>query len=337
VVARAARWLSFELGESVEVRCHRAELHLLRAGLQFSVSRDAPLVYMTMRSALDEHLALRAAAAGAHLRAPCELKALEVSSGSVTLATTCGPVSARFALGCDGVASLVARTFGVDEPARSIPACEWEVYVGERALQRFGPVARFDFGISPAGYAWAFPKADHLSVGVLQRRRGSLGCRPALHRYLQQLGVAEVEHIQRHGYALPDRPRVPAFAGGRVLLAGDAAGLVDPLLWEGISYAVRSGQLAADAIVAADFQPAAAMLAYVRGLRREVVSEMSLARILSRLMYDHPGIAHRLFRRHGNALCAAMGKVISGEASYRSLLSKPMHYARLLLPVSREA
>jgi geranylgeranyl reductase family protein len=329
VVARAARQLSFDLGDTVEVVCHRAELNFLDANLRFWVTRDTPLVYMTMRDRLDHHLLGRAAASGAEVVAPCAVEGVMQSPEAVHLATDRGPMTARFVVACDGAASATARSLGATVKEPKVPACEWEVYVGERTLERFGS-ARFDFGLFPGGYAWVFPKRDHLSVGMLGVRSGPLACRRRLETYLARLGVAEVVHLERHGHVLPGRPRTALLARGRVLLAGDAAGLVDPILWEGISYAVRSGQLAAASIRDAGLDPEIAARNYRRAVQHEVLSEISLARLLSRLVYHHARASAWLFRRRGKALCEAMGGVIAGEATYRSLLGRPSHYYRLL-------
>ena len=110
------------------------------------------------------------------------------------------------------------------------------------------------------GYAWVFPKANHLSVGA-----GTFGRRSAEGRgeaskdelarwivgYLDALGVpCPIEQIEFHGHPLPiwgGAEPIEAW-NGRILLAGDAAGLVNPLFGDGISYACRSGALAGKTI-----------------------------------------------------------------------------------------
>ena len=63
------------------------------------------------------------------------------------------------------------------------------------------------------------------------------------------IGLAP-QALERHGFVIPVRPRTGSLARERMLLVGDAAGLADPVTAEGISLAVRSGGLAADAIIA---------------------------------------------------------------------------------------
>jgi len=111
----------------------------------------------------------------------------------------------------------------------------------------------FDFSPIPGGYGWLFPKGDHINIGVgafapeSSDARLKAVTRTLLADYtLQKLGVplpAEVtgQHLGMGGHAYVPR--------GRVLLAGDAAGLVDPLTGEGIHSAIVSGQAAAAAIL----------------------------------------------------------------------------------------
>jgi flavin-dependent dehydrogenase len=109
----------------------------------------------------------------------------------------------------------------------------------------------FDFGVVPAGYGWVFPKGDHLNVGVYSM--GKLDhAKAALDAYLERkLGLAPPDAY--HGHRIPHHGHdfAPTADEARQLyFVGDAAGLVDPLLGEGIYHAVRSGQLAAAAIAA---------------------------------------------------------------------------------------
>src|SRR5205823_68793 len=110
---------------------------------------------------------------------------------------------------------------------------------------RHAGIARFDFGAIRAGYAWVFPKRAHLTVGVLSCARRVPDLKAALARYAASLGLVPAAPPEVHGSLIPVRPRPGGFARGRVLLAGDAAGFVDPVLCEGITHAVASGRAAA--------------------------------------------------------------------------------------------
>ena len=122
----------------------------------------------------------------------------------------------------------------------------------------------FDFAPIAGGYGWLFPKGDHINIGVggfvPQTTTSSVEAegmlyetisRALLNRYAQaKLGVdlAALPHAHVAGQhlGLGGHAYTP---GGRVLLTGDAAGLVDPLTGEGIHSAIVSGQAAAAAVV----------------------------------------------------------------------------------------
>ena len=104
------------------------------------------------------------------------------------------------------------------------------------------------------GYSWAFPRPDHVSVGI-----GAKMGEGTMEELRERLGV----FLSACGYA-PDPGRIYShllpslsieswkklrLAGKGWALAGDAGGLVDPVTGEGIYYAMRSGELLAEALL----------------------------------------------------------------------------------------
>ncbi len=317
VVRRALRFLppGFELPAQAE--CRAIEL-ALASRASFRVERADPIVVMTMRSELDHALALTAVRAGARLLSPCELRAITPSNEHVALETSTGPLRARLVIAADGALGRTARLAGWREPLATVAAIETEL-ADARAR-----IARFDLGTPPAGYGWMFPKRAHLSAGVLSMRRRSGGLRDALHDYLDGLPPGD-----EHGFVIPIAPR-RTLARGRVLLAGDAAGLADPVTGEGISWAMQSGLAAAEAILDARLDPERACQSYVSRLRRDVLPELRVARALASLLYRRPRIAGRLFDRSGAALSEAMTDVVCGRKTYRELVCSPRSYFAVL-------
>jgi geranylgeranyl reductase family protein len=136
----------------------------------------------------------------------------------------------------------------------------------------------FDFSPLPGGYGWLFPKGEHINIGIgtfapHSESRDTLTygtemvTRSLLLAYARRkLGVTHLEAITGQHLGMGGHAYVPR---GRVLLAGDAAGLVDPLTGEGIHSAVVSGQAAAAAILslARDASGDAIAAAYARALR----------------------------------------------------------------------
>ena len=329
IVGRARRLLPFGIHEVVEQQCYTAELNLPLDGFHFSTVRSEPIVSMTMRENFDFLLLGAAQNAGARLRAPCQVLEVQLKQDEVVLSTSKGPVSAQFVLAADGARSRVADSSGWTHRPKLIPALECEVRVSDRVLERFRGRARFDFNLVPSGYAWVFPKAHHLSVGVLTTRPGAANLNRCLEKYLGLIDITPIERLERHGFVIPIGPRKGPLARKRVLLTGDAAGLADPVTGEGITYAMRSGQLAAKALLDAELRMENVEGLYEASLASEILSELRLGRVLARLIYKHPSVCRRLFRWQGQRLCEAMTNVLMGDTDYGELLSTPAHYLKL--------
>ena len=167
----------------------------------------------------------------------------------------------------------------------------------------------FDFAPIAGGYGWLFPKGDHINVGVggFVPKNGSeepadMFCesvtRGLLESYTRQkLGVGLNEtraHVSGQHLGLGGHGYVPR---GRVLLAGDAAGLVDPLTGEGIFSAIKSGQAAAGAAMAcADADTATLSRAYADRLQ-ELQSMLIFSRDAAKSFYREPGRGFRVVRK----------------------------------------
>jgi geranylgeranyl reductase family protein len=316
----------FEL--PVERECRRARLVPFAGADPVEVARAHPIVTMTMRCALDAALVELARAAGACVETPVELRSLERSGARLRLQTSAGDFECRNLVGADGARGVVARLGGWDEPLATIPALEAEIEAPAELFARFADAALFDFGLAEPGYAWIFPKREHLSVGVLAARRGAKDLRGELERHLARWGLGSARVRALSGCVIPVRPRADCARPG-VLLAGDAAGLVDPLTAEGISLALESGRLAALAIAEAQGDPARAAQLYLRALRREILPELRLARAFASLMYRRPGLARRVLARNGRAACEVLTDIVCGTRSYRALLRDPRAWLAL--------
>lgn len=102
------------------------------------------------------------------------------------------------------------------------------------------------------GYIWVFPRAGHLSVGICGKSESAQCLRARLERYMDERGISRKE-AKFYGHMLPALEsrgwRNNRLAGDRWIAVGDAGGLVDPITGEGLYYAVRSGDLASQAVL----------------------------------------------------------------------------------------
>jgi geranylgeranyl reductase family protein len=246
---RAVRQLPFCVEPVVEDVVDTLELGLAY-GRRFSRHAEKPLVLMTQRRRLDAFLAERAVEAGAEFRQGAKATAVS-PDGRVTAAGE--QLVADVVIGADGANGISARTLGVTPPVHGV-ALEGNVAHEHIDAARYRGRAVVDIGVVPGGYAWVFPKGDHVNVGV----GGWESEGPNLRRHLRELcagyGIDETLVRDLRGHRLPMRGGIRSAVEGRVALVGDAAGLVDPLSGDGMFEAFLSGRLAAEAVLAGDLR-----------------------------------------------------------------------------------
>ena len=276
---------------------------------------QAPPIYMTMRAGFDAELRARAVKAGAQDFCGQRMAMCAPEAGQVTLAD--GKVlTAPLVIGADGVHSAVARAlFGrAFDPATIGFALEAEVSGGA------GPETELDLTALPRGYGWDFPKAQGRTLGIGGVSVQDKDLRPRFEAWLRARGV-DPASVKIKGHHLPSGASNAVPGRGAVLLAGDAAGLVDPITGEGIGWAILSGMLAAEAAVEAlcADAPQTALARYRRRMR-PIRSELVRARLLAKLVY-HPVLQPRLLR--------ALASSDHFQRRYLALLAGEMNYADL--------
>lgn len=295
VTERARREMRAIFGRDIDARLFRT-LHHVRftAGDRLlGEITDAPPLHMTMRHDYDAMLRDCALAAGAEDFAGLRIAGIDTGAGQVTL--TDGRVLAgRVMIGADGVNSQVARQlFGRAFDPRHI-GLALELEVPGPACP--GPEAvEIDFSAARWGYGWMFPKTHGVTIGVGGIQRHNDDLRRSLADYLARRGVdPDLPGVRGHFIPAGDFRARPGC--GATLLAGDAAGLVDPLTGEGIAHAMTSGAAAARAAAAALAQgtPDRALDHYCRALA-PLHRELRTARRLRAGVFPAP--VHRQFLR----------------------------------------
>ncbi len=328
VVGRALKLLSVNLDGVARNFCRTAELYLHDLNRRFSASRDKPVVAMTMRDALDFRLLSEAQKAGARILPDCEV--LSVTRGSdLQLGTAKGQVAARMIVAADGAGGRTARLCGWNLSPAFMPALEIEVTANDELFQNFSGSVRFDVGLIPYGYGWIFPKSSHLSAGVLTRRKHSSNLNVSAREYLRLMGIGPESPIASHGFMIPAKPRSNGFSNDGVLLVGDAAGFADPLTGEGISFALQSGELAAEAIIGSRLDGRRASRLYDSYVKGSILPELRYGRFLASVFYDHYYLRNWLFKHHGQGLTEILTDVMSGEKSLREIFHQPRNYLKL--------
>jgi flavin-dependent dehydrogenase len=243
------------LGASVDVAYARVDAARITVpGGRVDVA-GPDLCRVVRRREFDAALVGAARAVGTTVAEGARVVALRRDGGGIRVDTEHAAYWAPIVVGADGSGSLVRRQLvgGPSGPlARAImcdvpvAATRWEGFAARRYDFDFLGMAR---GIR--GYGWIFPclldGVPHANAGVYAlppydaaRMHAELG------RLLAEIGVATLPRWR----AFPIHTYTPAarLAAPNVLLVGDAAG-VDPVMGEGISFALEYGRAAAQAIV----------------------------------------------------------------------------------------
>ncbi len=128
---------------------------------------------------------------------------------------------------------------------------EVELPVPDAVRREWAGRLLIDWGPIPGSYGWVFPKGDRLTVGVIAPRGTGAETKRYLRRFVDHLGLAGYPPVHDSGHLTRCRTDASPLRRGPVLVAGDAAGLLEPLTREGISFALRSGRLAGAAAATA--------------------------------------------------------------------------------------
>lgn len=131
---------------------------------------------------------------------------------------------------------------------------------------------------------------------------------------MKRLGIS-IRGQPRSGHPLPLYSRREPISTARSLLAGDAAGLVDPFTGEGIRFAIKSGRLAAEAILAGHPERYGAMVA------RDIGRNHRLGSFLTSLFYHLPGVSFELALRNP-ALSQGLAQMVGDRIGYGRLILK---------------
>jgi geranylgeranyl reductase family protein len=252
VTPKVLKSLGFPLpAELIEYTARSTRIHVGEHCFNFETDRT--LVYMTSRTKFDSFLAGKAEEAGVELKDSTPAHRIERNDSHVQVKTSSGSFQGRMLIGADGMGgptASYAQLYDRWKPQQVAYAIESEIPVGEGGVRDFaGAESYFDifFGVSAAGYGWVFPKDDHLTVGVgcrLSKLRDAHALFDGFVKQIPQLRGREIPRPQAHLIPLGGIAKVPS-AAERILLAGDSAGFAEPLLGEGIYFAILGGQIAA--------------------------------------------------------------------------------------------
>ncbi len=294
---------------------HSRSTYLLRLERIFVTVRREILDYKFMRHVVDE--------CGVEL-VQDRVRKLLVSRDKVVLQCNSQDIEAKVVLGCDGVYSAVRRELGMTMSFSPYAVRAYGRYRGRP------DVAILDFRLSrkSPGYLWIFPLRDGANIGygeLTSEPKSGVTVRNKLILGAKLYEINEIYDIR--GHALPGEIYLPSIdmSPRNVLLAGDAAGLIDYSTGEGITFAVLSGILAALSVLKRPSHPLETYLNMISS----IIGDLKLSRrVILPIKYRVDDVLDRCIR---NILTRSepVSRVLRGRSSYyeefkRLLKLKPL-------------
>ncbi|MBE9014402.1 geranylgeranyl reductase family protein [Pseudanabaenaceae cyanobacterium LEGE 13415] len=270
-------------------------------------STDEPLsLWMVQRPIFDHALAQRAAKFGADLKDGISVRSIEAESDGVIVRSQgikTGSefiAKARYVIGADGANGVTVKATQLRKKRAIALAMEIEHphHWGDGHPDLRPEIAHLEYGAVKRGYGWIFPKADHLNIGAgvfrpdNQDARSDRTLRAVLQKtivdYMDAVGVKyDLDALKFHAHPLPTWSGKERLHEGRILLVGDAAGLINPIFGDGILHAVKSGGIAARSIIDDAAED------YTNRIHAEFAANFDAALNLARIFYQWSGICYK--------------------------------------------
>ncbi len=279
-------------------------------GREFIRKHTETAAYIIDRGSFDMFLTESALKEGAELSEGEEFIDFEESGGRIAVYTNRRKIYADFLIGADGFYTKVGRKLGFKKEKFFRSVEFWT----EGELK---DTVVIDIGLVKRGYAWIFPKGNSVSVGIASTGRENL--KKILEDYIKEhpfIRRREIKNLK--GWMIPfaESEKDIHFGKGRILLVGDAGNFVDPLLGEGIYYAILSGKFCAKSIIENGENP---LENYRRYIRNSVLEELIYAGKIAGLAYRFQRVAYRMGK--GYALDRFF-ELLRGRKGYKELYKK---------------
>ncbi len=335
---KSVRLLGFDLSPVIENSINGARFTYCFKS-PFFIKSEEPIAFMVMRDRFDQLLIHKALENGAEKLEGEKVTKGEEKGNGVDVELAKGErIRCEYLIGADGARSVVAKSFSSFKTKGPGDGMGLECKIPIESTTDFPKedlhMMHFDFGRVPNGYGWVFPKGKWLSIGVGGTFGRKAGKTPRQHFNDIIKGLDFIQE-SRIGKAL-GHP-IPSFysgeqkvSQGKVFLVGDAAHLVDPLTGEGIYYALRSGMLAAEAIVQSKKNGGDASAHYQRTVKELLFEDLISAHNVSQFIYRFTQMAYRTLK-HYPELGNFYIQVLEGKETYHGFVTRVKDRARDLL------
>ncbi|HEY9770955.1 MAG TPA: geranylgeranyl reductase family protein [Coleofasciculaceae cyanobacterium] len=315
-----AQWFDFDFSPVVQNHVSQVK-YTFKMGDPAEVQlKDVTPMWMVQREQFDNFLIEQAIGQGAEFKSGVEVKGAILQGDTWQIQTSAGTFEGKYLIAADGANSTVAKLLDMSNTSTIAGA---SLQVPGAVSDRRKVTAFFDFGSLKNGFMWCFPKADgySFSAAYVRNPQGKTDeLKKQLTKYAELFNLyASQGEYQEHPLNLWHENRT--LHSDRALLAGEAAGIVDPLIGEGIRPAMFTGVKAAGAVIGALKGEANALADYTESINQEWGTNLAKADFLAGLFYKAPKIAYKVGVKRP-AAGQLMGKILCGELSYSQVADK---------------
>jgi len=277
----------------------------------------------------DAFLLKQAVSKGVRLLENHSLHNVERKNSGFEVVTSGGTIQSKIVCACDGAFSKTGRALGFPRNQNFTVALEALAVLESDHNPTIQQAALFNFACIPTGYGWIFPRQSALAIGVSSAKAiSSKLLRDYFKNFVNR--CKELRNLKIHSIK---GGQLPTFCTARTVyaergayLVGDAAGFVDRFTGEGIHFAIKSGKLAAEAILGDG------PVQYENAVRREIIPELELAAKWANLIFPLPlwlfgGIMSTPIYRHH---IKHFVDIFAGLSTYREMLNEKKWIAKML-------
>ncbi|MCQ1536035.1 geranylgeranyl reductase family protein [Methanosarcina sp. KYL-1] len=239
--------LDFELPEeAIEWEITGAKVFF--NGHMIEAHKDYRLSVLVSRDVFDNLLLEKARESGINVRTREKVIGCREMPDCVEVETEENTYLAKFVIIAEGAHGLLKTCVRPADTKEEYGICMvTEVPAEEKEIEeRLGRAIELHFGVAGGGYGWIFPHKTYYSVGIGGVVKDLPHPKETMLEFLKANGFTGKYKL--HGHKIPWGGIKRKVSDSRILLCGDAAGFVDSFSGEGLAYAIRSGQLAAEVL-----------------------------------------------------------------------------------------
>lgn len=280
----------------------------------FSFEIKNARIYLTSREKFDHNLVNQAKNAGAHFFQKTKIVKIEEQDQKIKATSNTGETfQGDLLIGADGANSTVGKYLHRKWRPQDLSIGAVTV---TNTKQKTPKHCETMFGLLPDGYAWIFPlgrKTANIGVGASLKYANKI--LSTLQSFLQSLNAEKRYKIHAHILPTPRKIKKNTIGRKNIFLIGDAAGLVDPWLGEGIYYAIKSAQLLANSII----RNKNILDDYYSHIQKEIITNFKYAQLYRKIFYKKLEKSLKIIKKH-RITQEAFTLLLEGEIQYKNLL-----------------